>query len=279
MSLSSPRTDRRLVESILRVDLYAFVQAIFPIVSPNDSLTLNWHLEAIAYALTRVLRGEIQRLLICVPPRSLKSIVTSVAFPAFALGKNPKLRFVCVSYSEALAFEHSRRCRDIMGSSLYRRLFPDTQISPRRDNQMEFATTRGGSRLSTSVGGTLTGRGGNLVIIDDPMKAQDAFSEPAREAVKEWFGHTLLSRLDNKARDSIILVMQRLHTDDLVGHLLEQGGWTPLILPAIAESDHEVPIGPRRVHRRKVRDLLHPAREPQLVLDEAKREMGSMAFA
>ena len=166
-----------------------------------------------------------------------------------------------------------------MRCSLYQRLFPLTQIHVGRDNQMEFATTCGGFRLSTSVGGTLTGRGGNFVIIDDPMKAQDAFSQPARETPREWFGQTLLSRLDNKSEDSIVLVMQQLHVDDLAGHLLEQGGWTHLNLPAIAETEHDVPIGPGRMHRRRVGDLLHPEREPQLVLDEAKREMGSMAFA
>jgi len=272
-------TDLRTVEAILRSDFYSFVQAIFPLVSPNDSLKRNWHLEAMTYALTRVLKGEFRRLVITVPPRSLKSICASVAFPAFALGHNPQLRFICASYAETLAFAHSRSCRDVIRSSQYQRLFPQTKIFLGRDNQMEFSTTRGGFRMSTSVGGTLTGRGGNFVIIDDPMKAQDTFSEPARENIREWYSHTLLSRLDNKAEDAIVLVMQRLHVDDLAGHLLDQGGWTHLNLPAIAESEHDVAIGPGRSYRRKLGELLHPEREPQSVLDEAKYEMGSMAFA
>ncbi len=123
------------------------------------------------------------------------------------------------------------------------------------------------------------GRGGNIVIIDDPMKAQDTFSQSARESVREWFSHTLLSRLDNKSEDSIVLVMQRLHVDDLAGHLLDQGGWTHLNLPTIAESEHDIPIGPGRVHRRKPGDLLHADRESQSVIDEAKSAMGSLAFA
>ena len=162
-------TDLRTVEAILRSDFYSFVQAIFPLVSPNDSLKRNWHLEAMTYALTRVLKGEFRRLVITVPPRSLKSICASVAFPAFALGHNPQLRFICASYAETLAFAHSRSCRDVIRSSQYQRLFPQTKIFLGRDNQMEFSTTRGGFRMSTSVGGTLTGRGGNFVIIDDPM--------------------------------------------------------------------------------------------------------------
>lgn len=109
------------------------------------------------------------------------------------------------------------------------------------------------------------------------MKAQDTYSQSAREIVREWYTTTLLSRLDNKAHDAIVLVMQRLYLDDLAGHLLEQGGWTHLDLPAIAESEHDVLIGPGRVYHRKLGELLHAEREPQSVLDEAKHAMGSMA--
>jgi hypothetical protein len=199
MSLRASKADPKVVEAILRADFYSFIQAIFPFVSPNNPLIPNWHLEAMAHALTRVLNGEIRRLVITVPPRSLKSICASVAFPAFAMGHNPRLRFICASYAENLAFAHSRSCRDVMRSSLYQRLFPDTKIAAGRDSQNEFATTCGGFRMSTSVGGPLTGRGGNIAVLDDPMKAQDTFSESARRSVKEWFSNTLLSRLDNKS--------------------------------------------------------------------------------
>jgi hypothetical protein len=187
MSDLRPRYEPKVVEAILRADLYSFIQGAFPLVSPNGSLMLNWHIEAIAYALMRVLKGEIRRLIIAVPPRSLKSICASVAFVAFALGHNPRLLFICESYAENLAFAHSRSCRNVMRSPMYQRLFPNTQILSGHDNQLEFATTRGGYRLSASVGGTLTGRGGNFVIIDDPMKAQDTFSEAVRKDVKEWY--------------------------------------------------------------------------------------------
>lgn len=280
MSLLKPSDiNARVVLAILREDLYAFILAVFPLVSPNSPLLVNWHLEAIAYYLSRVLNGEIRRLIITVPPRSLKSICASVAFPAFVLGHDPTRRLICASYSESLAIKLSKDCRQVMRSPLYQRLFPQTQIVSGRDSQLEFATALGGYRLAASVGGTLTGRGGNFVIIDDPMKAMDAMSKSARANVKEWFGNTLLSRLDDKANDAIVVVMQRLHVDDLVGHLQEQGGWTHLDLPAIAESEHEVPIGPGRVHRRKLGELLHADREPQGVLDELKLAMGSMDFA
>src|SRR5205085_3949342 len=128
-----------------------------------------------------------------------------------------------------------------------------------------------GYRLATSVGGTLTGRGGNLIIIDDPMKPQDAYSAAEREHTRQWFGNTLLSRLDNKAEDAIVLVMQRLHVDDLVGHLLQEGGWYPLNLPAIAEDEESVELSLHRTHSRQAGELLHPEREPRHVLDALKK--------
>jgi predicted phage terminase large subunit-like protein len=275
MTLHHPR----LAEAIVRTNLYAFFRVAFPLVSPGGPLAENWHLRAIAHALQLVLEGKTRRLVINVPPRSLKSTLSSVVFPAFVLGVNPRNRFIGASYSENLAFTFSRSCRDLMRSPLYQRLFPNTRIASGRDSQMEFATTAGGYRLSTSVGGSLTGRGGNYVVIDDPLKAQDAFSASIREANNEWFGNTLLSRLDNKATDRIVVVMQRLHADDLSGYLLERGGWTHLNIPAIAEHEHDVPIGPNCVHHRKIGDILHAERESLSVLNDLKLEMGSTSFA
>jgi predicted phage terminase large subunit-like protein len=162
---------------------------------------------------------------------------------------------------------------------MYLKVFPGTRISSEKDTELEFMTTKRGFRLATSVGGTLTGRGGNIIIIDDPLKPQDAYSDTAREQLNDWYGRTLLSRLDNKAQDPIIIVMQRLHVGDLVGRLLEQGGWTSLSLPAIAEFEEFIPLRPGwKVHRHPG-DLLHPEREPKHVLDEIKNAMGSVDFA
>ena len=276
-SASSP--DRHLFDAVLRIDLASFIRASFAIVSPGDGFIPNWHIEAIAYALERVLRGETKRLIINVPPRSLKSICCSVAYVAYILGHDPTRQVVCVSYSEVLARKHANDCRALMRSAMYRRLWPATHISSTKDTELEFMTSKRGYRLSTSVGGTLTGRGGNLIIIDDPLKPQEAYSEPARERLRQWYGNTLLSRLNNKAEDAIIIVQQRVHMDDLVGHVLERENWTVLSLPAIAEVEEEIPIGPNRVHVRKPGDVLHPEREPLPVLDEIRLSMGTMDFA
>ena len=273
------QADARLASAIIGTDLYAFIQASFPIVSGGSRFLHNWHIEAIAHELTAVMRGDTRRLIITVPPRSLKSICASVCLPAFVLGHNPSRRIICVSYSEALARKHANDCRALMRSDLYRRIFPATRISPAKDTESEVMTTARGSRLATSVGGTLTGRGGSLLVIDDPLKPQDAQSESARESVKQWYSNTLLSRLDHKIEGAIIVVMQRLHLDDLVGHLLEQKGWRNLNLPAIAEEDTTVSLGSARLYRRQAGQVLHPERESQAALDELKTAMGSMEFA
>jgi predicted phage terminase large subunit-like protein len=278
MDARSSQSPASVATAIIGTDFYSFIRASFPVISGGGHFLPNWHVEAMSYDLGEVMRGRTRRLIITVPPRSLKSICSSVALPAFALGHDPGRRIICVSYSDGLARKHANDCRALMRSALYRRIFPATRISPAKDTEAEVMTTARGSRLATSVGGTLTGRGGNLLIIDDPLKPKDAHSASARESLKQWYANTLLSRLDHKTEGSIIVVMQRLHPDDLVGHLLEQGGWAHLNLPAIAEEESIVRLGSNRSHRRRVGDLLHPERESRAALDELKASMGSMEF-
>lgn len=273
-------SDRELLQVILRQDLVSFTQRCFQTVVPGQTYLPSWHIEAIAYYLECCRRGKIRRLIVTLPPRSLKSICASVSFPAFVLGHDPSRRIVCASYSQDLSAKHARDFRAVLESAWYQHLFPGTRIDQRKNTEGEIQTTAQGYRLSTSVGGTLTGRGGNLILIDDPMKPAEAMSEVKRAAVSEWYDSTLTSRLDCKTEDAIILIMQRLHVDDLVGHLLEkEENWVHLNLPAIAEEDEEIPVGEGRVHRRKAGDLLHPEREPRHVLDEQKAAMGSQAFS
>ena len=132
----------------------------------------------------------------------------------------------------------------MVNSSWYRRVFPKTRISREKDTQHETMTTARGYRYATSVNGTLTGRGANIIILDDPQKPDEAQSEALRKTVSDWYDTTLLSRLDSKSEGVVVLVMQRVHEDDLAGRLMEKGG-------SIAESDERIPIGGRRFHRRK----------------------------
>ena len=275
--MSTPERD--LLAALLREDLASFIHRCFQTIAPGQAYQPNWHIRAIAYQLERCRAGEIRRLIVTLPPRNLKSISASVAFPAFALGHDPALRIVCASYSQDLTLRHARDCRTVMQSGWYRALFRKTRLDRRKNTESEFETTARGYRLGTSVGGTLMGRGGNLIILDDPMKPEEAMSVARREAVAQWYDATLSSRLDSKRDDAIILIMQRLHVDDLVGHVLEKEAWTHLNLPAIAEEPQSVPIADGTVHRRAVGDVLHPEREPRVVLEALKVTMGSQGYS
>ncbi len=268
-----------LLRALLRQDFVSFIRKSLGTVSPAGSFIPNWHIEAMAWHLEQCFTGAIRRLIISVPPRYLKSVCASVAFPAWVLGKDPTRRIICASYSNVLTTKHTRDCRVVMESDWYRNIFPKTRLNPRKSTEIEFETTAHGSRYGTSVGGTLTGRGGSLIIVDDPMKPADGLSETKRETVNQWFDSTLYSRLDSKSDDVIIIIMQRLHVDDLVGHVLEQEDWTVLSLPVIAEETQRVQTGPDRWITRKPGDVLHPAREPRPVLERIKTTIGSYNFS
>ena len=272
-------SDARVLRALLRSNFTAFVRKVFATLELGQSYVPNWHLKAIAYQLERVRRGEIKRLIINMPPRSLKSMTASVAFPAFVLGHDPARRIICVSYSGDLAKKHANDFRAVLEAPWYQELFERTRIG-QKNLEAEIELTARGFRLATSVGGTLTGRGGDLIIIDDPLKPDDAYSEARRNAANEWFKNTLLSRLDDKRTGAIIIVMQRVHMDDLTGFVTSQSDeWEVLNLPAIAEVDEKIPISETEVHRRRVGEALSPVREPLSVLQNMKVQLGSDAFS
>src|SRR5437660_4537019 len=223
-------------DAILRSDLDSFAELCFRDLNPQAELVMNWHLEVIAAALTAVREGKIRRLIINLPPRHLKSLMASIAFPAWCLGHDPSAQILSVSYAQDLADKLARDCRSIMMSPWYRRIFP-TRLAPHRQAVQEFITTRQGYRLATSTGGVLTGRGADIILIDDPSKPEEALSDARRTATNEWFRNTLLSRLNDKFRGAIVIIMQRLHEDDLVGHVLGQVPWEVACFPAIAAAD------------------------------------------
>jgi predicted phage terminase large subunit-like protein len=256
------------------------VRKVFATLNPGKPFSDNWHIEAICYQLERIRTGKRSRLIINMPPRSLKSLVCSIAFPAFVLGHDPRKRIIAISYSADLAVKLSNDFRSIVTSGWYRELFPRTRISKTKNTEFEIATTEHGFRLATSVGGTLTGRGGDMVIIDDPLKPQDAKSDSKRGEVNGWFYNTVLSRLDDKQRGAIIVVMQRLHCDDLTGTLVERSDeWTALNLPAIAQQDAKIPIGEHQYHARNAGDVLHPEWESIVTLRKIQAQLGSDNFA
>jgi len=266
--------------AILRTDFASFLRKVFHTLSPGQTFVPGWHYRAIAYQLSRIYRGEINRLIINMPPRSLKSTAASVAFPAFVLGRDPTRRIICASYSGELAHKLSNDFRAVLASAWYRAAFPGTVVGPYKDSETEIELTRRGFRLATSVGGTLTGRGGDLIVIDDPLKPIDAISEAKRNAVNEWIASTVVSRLDDKRSGAIVIVMQRVHLDDLTGFVLRQSDdWTVLSLPAVAEQFETIQLSEYEAKERAPGDVLSPEREPLAILERLRLQLGSDLFS
>src|SRR6516164_10401 len=195
-------------DALLRNDFALFAARCFHELNPQTELAMSWHLEFIAAKLTAVCQGKIRRLIINLPPRHLKSLMASIAFPAWCLGHDPSAQILCVSYGQDLADKFARDCRSIMASGWYRQIFPTRLAAPRQAAQ-ELITTRQGYRLATSTGGVLTGRGADIILIDDPLKPEEALSEAQRKAANEWYDHTVYSRLNDKRQGAIVIIMQR----------------------------------------------------------------------
>lgn len=203
-----------LYTHVLRTNFLTFMYAAYRELY-GKPLKRNWHHAAMAHAFDTVLTDE-RKLCIFMPPRNLKSFIVSVAWPAFLLGRDASLKIVVVSYGEKLAEELAYACRRLMMTPFYQELFPGTQIKGRSAID-DFQTTRGGGRRATSIGGATTGVGGEILIIDDPIKADAVDSEAARLQALNWFQSSFATRGDDKLGGAQILVMQRLHEEDLGG--------------------------------------------------------------
>ena len=268
-------------EVVLKNDLTSFIERSFYELNPQTQLILSPHIEVLASRLDACRQQKIRRLIVTMPPRSLKSHCVSIALPAFVLGHNPAAQIICVSYGQDLADKLARDCRTVMGSAFYKRIFPRCRLNPDKQAVNDFMTTQQGFRMATSVGGVLTGRGADLIIIDDPLKSEDALSETKRDFANSWYENTLLSRLNSKEKGIIIIVMQRLHQDDLVGHLQDQDHWEVINFPAMAVEDErrefETLFGPR-VFSRKSGEALQPERESLETLAVLRKNMGEYSF-
>jgi predicted phage terminase large subunit-like protein len=261
-----------------RLDFVSFIEAVFNLLAPGRPFFMNWHILALAYHLEQVRLGRIKRLIINLPPRFLKSLISSIAFPAFVLGHDPTKRLLVISYGLELADKFAYDSHRLMSSGLYKDIFPGTRLS--RNAASEIVTTRGGYRFGTSIDGSLTGRGGDIIIIDDPLKLSDAESDNKREHVNETYGNTIQSRLDDNENGAIVIVMQRLHPDDLCGTVLKHSdGCTVLQFPMIAEQDEQIQIGESLYHLRRAGDLLHPEYFSQRRVDERRSQLDEKTFA
>lgn len=262
----------------LRNDFSHFIRQCFKTVSPGHKYHHNWHIDAIAEHLEACRRGELRRLIINMPPRQMKSICTAISWPAFLIGHNPATQIMCGSYSQALAKKHSLDTQLVIGSEWYQSVFPEVEIDPRQADKGKFVTTQRGHRMAVSTGSTATGEGGDFIIIDDPTNPLQAMSDAERNTANEWFDQTITSRLNDKETGVMVVVMQRLHEEDLSGHLLEKGGWHHLCLQAKAEKKTFITLGNyKRVVEKD--ELLDPKRLSQKILDETRKDMTAYSYA
>jgi predicted phage terminase large subunit-like protein len=273
-------SDRSAVAGALaRKRLLPFLMMAFSMQNPEqENLQPAWYLKAMCTWLERIAAGKLQRSMIWIQPRTLKSFTVAIVFPCWLLGLNPSAKIMVATYGERLSREHAQKRRQIMESDLYKRLFPNTVIALRGNTADELRTTRGGYCLSVSVGGPVTGRGADYIILDDCMKTDEHSSEAAREGVKSWFSTALSTRLNDKRTGSIVSIQQRIHEDDLPAMLLDKK-YELLRLPAVADKDMQVEIAEGLFHYWKRGELLDPVRFPQEVLDYERLSSGPQVYS
>jgi predicted phage terminase large subunit-like protein len=268
--------------SLAEDDLSLFFREVWKVLEPGRELVWSWHYEMICEYLWLIREGLFKQqfgdalgLIINVPPRTAKSTLITVAFPVWCWLKHPERRFMCASYSGALAIEHSVKRRDLILSDWFATHFGARfRLKSDANQKMSFDNDRTGQMIATSVGGTATGKGGDVLIIDDPIDPEQAASDVERTKANTWIDTTVRTRRNNPASDVMIMVMQRLHEMDPTGYVMNQhpGKWVhvkvPLQSTLVADNDgklheetHIFPVS-GEVLTREVGNVLEPKRFP-----------------
>lgn len=261
-----PTPDPADLLQLARTDLAAYVAAFQP------DFQLAPHVEMIVSALERVERGDLKRLLISMPPRHGKSLIASTYFPAWALGRKPRREIIAATYAQDFAEDWGRKVRNQLADPVFRAIFQACRSSDDSAAAHRFTTTAGGAYYAIGRGGQATGRGADLLLVDDALKdAIEARSPTIRHQLHEWYATTAYTRLSPGA--AVVIVATRWHEADLTGWLLEEHadeGWEVLSLPAIAEEND--PLG------RAEGAALWPERFPLPALEAIRRQLGGAAF-
>jgi predicted phage terminase large subunit-like protein len=263
--------------ALLRLHFLSFIAKCIQTVEPGTTYRENWHVLALASRLERVRCGEVRRLMINLPPRSLKTHIISIAYTAWILGHDPTRRIICITYSNDVAKTQAKLFAKIVQSEWFRRAFPDCRAD-RPNKLMDWHTTEGGYRLAASIEGSVLSRGADFIIIDDPNKGQEIYSKVMREKVKTAYDHVISTRLNNPKTSAIICVMQRLHPDDLAGHMLAQEEWDQVVMPAVATESEVWDIGNGKQFHREEGELLQPFHVGHEELALKRRTMGLMMY-
>ena len=256
----------------LEGDFASFFRESWSLLEPGKQLDWSWHYELIAEYLELVYRREIRRLIINVPPRTAKSTEATIAWPASCWARNSQLRFLTASYSKNLSEEHSVKRRNLIQSDWYRQFWP-IQFAEDTNRRDQYRNSQQGEMIATSVGATGTGRGGDILLLDDGLSADQAKSEAERKTAHGWFTDTFRTRLNDPATGAIVVIEQRTHEDDITGWLLkhEPGQWKHLCIPLEADKREiwKFPLSGRVVERQPG-EVLQPKRFPPEVMTSRK---------
>lgn len=256
--------------------LVEFTRLAWDIIEPGQQFKDNWHLHVIAEHLEAITAGELENLVINIPPGCMKSILVSVAWPAWEWTKNPGLRYLGASYGADLAIRDAQKTRDIITSSWYSARWTDVQLRKGSDQKTKYELTAGGWRMATSVGGRATGEHPDRKIVDDPHNAKQAESDAERNAALIWFDRTLSTRGKSRGAKTVV-VMQRLHEADVTGHVLAaEYGYEHLCIPMEYDGiKRKTSIAVKGYDPRKeLGELLWPDMFTQKIVTELKRELG-----
>jgi predicted phage terminase large subunit-like protein len=278
--LARPSLISEIDQELAMRQLREFVLQAWAVVEPSTAFVPGWHLDAICEHLEAVTRGQIHRLLISMPPRHMKSLAVSVFWPCWEWITHPERRWLFCSYAAGLAIRDSVKCRRIVDSPWYRRLWGDRLVLTGDQNEKSrFENDKAGYRIAIGVGGAATGEGGDRVVVDDPHNVREAESDTVRQGVLDWWDQVMSTRLNDPKTGAMVIVMQRVHENDLAGHVLQQGGYEQLKLPAEYEGDRVMTSIGWSDPRTEPGELLWPQRFGREEVEGLKRSMGSYAAA
>ena len=264
--------DRRRAER----SLSEFTKMAWHVIEPGTPYIGNWHLDVISEHLEAVTRGEIRNLLINVPPRHMKSIQVAVMWPVWVWMTRPQFRWLFASYAGSLSVRDSLKCRRLIESPWFQERWGHRfALTGDQNAKTFFENNKSGYRFATSVGASTTGHGGDILVVDDPHNSMEAQSDTMRETTLEWWDQAMSTRLNNPKTGCKVIVMQRLHENDLSGHVLRQGGWDHLCLPAEFEKGRrsKTTLG-NYDPRTEDGELLWKGRFGSKEIDELKTQLG-----
>ena len=261
---------------LARLDFGIFVALVFPVLHGGKNMVPASYINLIVDALMRSTTGGRRRLIFNLPPGYMKSTLITVLYTAWRLGVNPSEKIICISYADDLTHDLSRKTRQVMLSSIYRKIFPRTVLDKKAEDSI--TTTKGGQRYATAVNSDIAGFRADLIIMDDLIQPDAALNELIKQKVRDWYHGVVAQRLRDQATGVMVLVMHRLAPDDLTQTFIEEGGWFHIPLPLIATMREGYGRDGRPIHVREAGELLSPSWQSAEIVAALQKSVPSHVF-